>query len=1166
MSKIDHDWEQLPIAELHQFDALCDRFERAIAEDANARIEPFIAELPQQQQYLLVRELLPLEIEHRHVAGASPDPDEYALRFPQWADDLRTLATQCLEELEQARIEGSETLEENSGSRHTIETKKADLHRQWSDQWQASSTAARSFGLPADGVLGHYQLQSVIGRGGMGLVVRAHDTRLDRDVAIKVLAATVSGDTTTHERFLREARAAAAVRHTNVVTIYAVEIISDIPFLVMELVDGVTLDKYLQQTGKLSPGETVSLAAQIAEGLASAHKQGLIHRDVKPANILLERNTKDVSGVHSLAPWHVRIADFGLARISADQKLTNSGLIAGTPQYMSPEQANGKEIDARSDLFSLGSVMYAMCAGEAAFHAESPLGILRQVADQPARALRDISPQTPDWLVETIEKLMAKSPIDRFQSAGELARLLDHHLHDLHTSSSGVVARSPAADPAQQNLVIADPESAPWSVTQNEPTSKPVKALLSSRRQRFTVALSGLAMIALIGFLIGQIVFRVETPQGTLIVKTDDPDVQISVKSGGTEVALFFPRQKKEIQLKVGEYTIELVKGRNGLKLSTNKFEIQSGNDQRTVTVEFEPRVMADTGPQRVEEQATVTDTATTGEVIKPFAWPAEALWHGRIAAPDLRQAKELYRDDFASLETTWLIARDTGREYAIEQGSYVITAGPGLVGGARLEDKTYANFACQVVGRVQVESTQWFLNYTSVTNDVTVRFHLNGLQGLEVSILNDGPPRVAQTIRHTAINKGDEFNKLLVLAVGNRFEIYVNDVAVCDPIVLDKLTPPGRVSLGAVANENPVRAEFKSLTIWSAESLPTLEERLAGGEPYNSPPASPEPKPDNTSISPGASSAIVPFTPAEARAHQAAWAERLGVAVETENSIGMKLRLIPPGEFWMGSSETELEQEIQIGREKHMQEWVFGYLPFESPKHHVTLTKPFGMGVYEVTRGQFRQFVDATGYITEVEKNGKGGFGFKNRQYAQGPEFLWNTDLGFVPPQTDDCPVVNVAWNDASEFCKWLSEKEGITYRLPWEAEWEFACRGGNEGRFCFGDDVALLKAYGWHGDEHGLGAQNVGQCLGNSFGIYDMHGNAWEWCQDFHGPYPNMAVSDPIGPMLGNTRIFRGGTCASYDELCRSAFRCNGNSAADSSGFRVVRNLEVPDNTPAK
>ena len=127
MSDLEHDWEQLPIAELHQFDALCDRFERAIAANPDARIEPFIAGLSEPQQHLLVRELLSLEIEHRQAAGASPDPDEYVLRFPQWADELRIVATQCLKELAQARIASAETLDGNSGFRHTIETKKDEF-------------------------------------------------------------------------------------------------------------------------------------------------------------------------------------------------------------------------------------------------------------------------------------------------------------------------------------------------------------------------------------------------------------------------------------------------------------------------------------------------------------------------------------------------------------------------------------------------------------------------------------------------------------------------------------------------------------------------------------------------------------------------------------------------------------------------------------------------------------------------------------------------------------------------------------------------------------------------------------------------------------------------------------------------------------------------------
>ena len=330
--------------------------------------------------------------------------------------------------------------------------------------------------------------------------------------------------------------------------------------------------------------------------------------------------------------------------------------------------------------------------------------------------------------------------------------------------------------------------------------------------------------------------------------------------------------------------------------------------------------------------------------------------------------------------------------------------------------------------------------------------------------------------------------------------------------------------------------------------------------------PASPEPKPDDTSMSSGASAAIIPFTPAEAKAHQAAWAERLGIAVETENTIGMKLRLIPPGEFLMGSSETELAQETRIGREKHMLEWVFAFLPFETPQHHVTLTKPFGIGIYEVTRGQFRQFVDATGYITESEKSSKGGTGFKSGAIADGLEFSWKTDLGFEPPQTDESPVVNVSWNDATEFCKWLSEKEGETYRLPSEAEWEFACRGGNPGRFCFGDDSALIHKYGWIGDGQRLGARRVGQGAGNPFGLFDMHGNVWEFCQDFHGPYPDMAVTDPTGPVSGDLRVGRGGTWGTYAELSRSAYRSSGNHGAYSAGFRVAKDLKLLDPASAE
>lgn len=816
MTEFDCELDVLPIAELHELDALCDLFEQAIIDDPETRIESFVANLPVSQQRLLVRELVQLEIERRHAAGRVPSPEEFAGRFPQWANELRALAAQLLEDLDRS----TDTVTQNSLADNDTRTSKVEPHASWVDKWRASSSLRSWADLPANGVLGHYQLRSVIGRGGMGLVVRAHDTKLTRDVALKVLASPFSHDDTAHERFLREARAAAVVRHTHVVTIYAVEEIDGIPFLAMELIEGITLEEYLRDVRKVAIGEIVHLARQIAAGLAAAHQQSLIHRDIKPANILLEKIEPRVNGSAPLSKWHVKITDFGLARAAAEAQLTSSGLIAGTPQYMSPEQANGQELDARSDLFSLGSVMYAMCAGRAAFEAESAIAILRQVADKPAPSLRDFRRETPDWLIETIEKLMDKSPEHRFQSASELAELLDRHLQDV---------------PA------------------------PVAAPRSIRKRTFTVFLCALSLLTPIGWWISQIMIRVDTPQGTLIVKTDDPDVQISVKSGDTEVALFFPKQKKRIPLKVGKYTIELVEGKNGLKLSTNRFEIQSGQDQKTVTVEFEPALASAKDPSSVKEPAQGMDQVNASDVEQPFAWPEEALWHGRVAAPYLSQAKELYRDDFADLHTTWPIAKVAGREYGRDQGMYFISADPGLVGSARLEDKAYANYACQVVGRVKSKGTQWYLNYTSLANQVTVRFHLNGLQSLEVSILNDGPPRIAQRIRHTALKKDEGFNKLLVVALGNRVELFVNDVAICNPIVLDEITPPGYFALGAVANHIPVRAEFKSFTIWSADGLPTPEERLASGAPYNLLPAPANPKQVDTPLPPDPPPAIAP-------------------------------------------------------------------------------------------------------------------------------------------------------------------------------------------------------------------------------------------------------------------------------------------------------------------
>ena len=274
------------------------------------------------------------------------------------------------------------------------------------------------------GRLGHYEVLEVLGVGGFGVVVRAFDEKLQRMVAIKVMSSQLASTSPARKRFVREARAAARIRHENVVQIYAVEE-QPVPYLVMEYIPGQTLQQKLDQSGPLELPDVLRIGGQIARGLAAAHDQGLIHRDIKPGNILLEGALEQ----------KVKITDFGLARSADDASLTQSGMIAGTPLYMAPEQAQGDTLDHRADLFSLGSVLYAIASGRPPFRAPSTLAVMKRVVEDTARPIREIIPEVPDWLEAIVTRLHAKDPAQRFQSAAEVAALLEQHLAHLKQPS-----------------------------------------------------------------------------------------------------------------------------------------------------------------------------------------------------------------------------------------------------------------------------------------------------------------------------------------------------------------------------------------------------------------------------------------------------------------------------------------------------------------------------------------------------------------------------------------------------------------------------------------------------------------------------------------------------------------------------------------------------------
>jgi formylglycine-generating enzyme required for sulfatase activity len=317
-------------------------------------------------------------------------------------------------------------------------------------------------------------------------------------------------------------------------------------------------------------------------------------------------------------------------------------------------------------------------------------------------------------------------------------------------------------------------------------------------------------------------------------------------------------------------------------------------------------------------------------------------------------------------------------------------------------------------------------------------------------------------------------------------------------------------------------------------------------------------------------------FQSLEAQRQQAACAQQLGVPVKYTNAIGMTFCLIPDGEFYMGSAEDDVKA-LERG-DWFFSAWAIERMKSESPRHRVRIARPFWFESHEVTVAQFRRFVTASGYRTEAERDAQGGFGFTNGNWLQATEFGW-ANPGY--PQTDDHPVGNVAWADAEAFCRWLGTVENRTCRLPTEAEWEFACRGGTRSLFYSGDDDESLRGVAHIADAalHVVAphiqwsrawndgypfAAPVGLFKPNTFGLHDMHGNVWEWCRDVYDPgyYQESPIIDPLCRGRHPFHVFRGGGWDNYPGFCRSADRYSSHSQTlrtEWAGFRVV--LEFTD-----
>ncbi|HKB01727.1 MAG TPA: serine/threonine-protein kinase [Gemmataceae bacterium] len=654
-----------------------------------------------------------------------------------------------------------------------------------------------SFLSPAQGPgelgrLGDYRILGILGRGGMGVVFEAEDMRLGRRVAVKAMRQSVALSPTAKARFIREAKAAAAVEHDHVIPIHLIGEERGVPFLVMPFLKGESLEARLKREPVLPVAEVLRIGREVAEGLAAAHDSGLIHRDIKPGNIWLEGPA-----------GRVKILDFGLARPhqSTAADITQSGTVVGTPAFMSPEQGRGQSVDARTDLFSLGGVLYRMATGQNPFHGTDAVGVLMSLAADTPRDPRTLNPHVPPRLASLILWLLDKDAARRPPSAREVARLL---------TPGPVVEPLPGADRRTEFEFDADEGDAVPNATPSRP----------ARRVRRGLLVGVVAALALLvgGGVAGYKLFF-ETKDGTLMVEVADNDTEARFKNG--ELQLLDSDGKVKYTLKPtdrsaavapGDYLVKVV-GADGLQIETREFTMTK-RGQVTVRVTAVPKAVA----------------AKPTPKKDPASAPPKDLFAGELTA----------YETFDDPARTPAAFGSKGAPLRVKNGAYVAEWTAGKAGDFAATHFGKPNPDLGFVVRFRATNTRVFTNYL-------IRSGPGGF--IWVSLLIN-PPGDWTVTKREELAKGPEAGKQRVQvlaksdrpvgelagggwvtirgrAVGTEFELWANEermVQATVPNYPDGVAEwnPGAVEIGGeVAVRGPAKLEFDHVAVWS---LPRAE------------------------------------------------------------------------------------------------------------------------------------------------------------------------------------------------------------------------------------------------------------------------------------------------------------------------------------------------------